>query len=707
MDFENFTQKLDRLNAFVSDSEILARDDGQRKRDCNILPDSEAYKGKKSDLEQEGRLLKVGILGRVKAGKSSFLNALLFDGKDILPKAATPMTAALCVLEYAPKPSVEIEFYNENDIQSIKEYADQYQRQLGELKQQKQKDLQSRRMQKTLQEIEEMAHKQAQIELKKSAEVLHASFEQYEMIKKSNISQSELEAEKTFDATSLESLKERLKEFVGSKGKYMPYTKSITLRLNEPLLENVQIIDTPGLNDPVPSRSKRTLEFLDRCDCAFVLTPAGQFADSNDMNLLDKLEKNAVVKAYLIASKVDIDLYGSEKKPNLDDTLKGIQTKLKGSIAKTLQKKNIEEVILNSNICVGINDNPSEGQLYALNQLRNAYPNDFNEANTESSLEKLSNKKLILNIFKDIKTAKEEILRKKLEETLKTDTENIEKYKQSLLDKLRGYRQKLESTDVESLQDEIKNLKIAKDKGKSALENEYMDSCDALENRLSEHLLNERREFFKVLEKKAESQVGTGSRTYSTSKWYNPFSWGSTETTTFTTVNAGAVRAAIMNTCEKLEELLTYETKKEIDKWRQKIRKELLETLRKKVEDKHIDAETFIKAIRLVTDAIDIPRVDYASHIPDELQKSGKLTGWEADEFIESVEKFANNFKNKSKKDIDNFIQKLKSTLRGYDLGSKIFDHLEQNLETLEKDLETKNETLKKYQKLEGDIEEC
>lgn len=76
------------------------------------------------------------------------------------------MTAALCVLEYAPKPSVEIEFYNENDIQSIKEYADQYQRQLGELKQQKQKDLQSRIMQKTPREIEEMAHKQAQIELK-------------------------------------------------------------------------------------------------------------------------------------------------------------------------------------------------------------------------------------------------------------------------------------------------------------------------------------------------------------------------------------------------------------------------------------------------------------------------------------------------------------------------------------------------------------
>ena len=52
------------------------------------------------EKEDEGRVLKLGILGRVKAGKSSLLNALVFNGNDVLPKAATPMTAALTILQY-------------------------------------------------------------------------------------------------------------------------------------------------------------------------------------------------------------------------------------------------------------------------------------------------------------------------------------------------------------------------------------------------------------------------------------------------------------------------------------------------------------------------------------------------------------------------------------------------------------------------------
>ena len=46
-----------------------------------------------SQLVEENRLLQIGVVGRVKAGKSSLLNALIFDGHAILPRAATPMTA--------------------------------------------------------------------------------------------------------------------------------------------------------------------------------------------------------------------------------------------------------------------------------------------------------------------------------------------------------------------------------------------------------------------------------------------------------------------------------------------------------------------------------------------------------------------------------------------------------------------------------------
>jgi len=42
----------------------------------------------------------VSVIGVVKAGKSSFLNCLLFEGKNLLPKAITPMTATLTIMEF-------------------------------------------------------------------------------------------------------------------------------------------------------------------------------------------------------------------------------------------------------------------------------------------------------------------------------------------------------------------------------------------------------------------------------------------------------------------------------------------------------------------------------------------------------------------------------------------------------------------------------
>ncbi len=77
-------------------------------------------------MQAENRGLKVGIIGRVKAGKSSLLNALIFDGKDVLPKAATPMTASLTILKYAQNLSAEVQFYNEKDMEELKRDHERY-----------------------------------------------------------------------------------------------------------------------------------------------------------------------------------------------------------------------------------------------------------------------------------------------------------------------------------------------------------------------------------------------------------------------------------------------------------------------------------------------------------------------------------------------------------------------------------------------------
>ncbi|GAA7918560.1 hypothetical protein HpBT059_11040 [Helicobacter pylori] len=95
------------------------------------------------EMQDTDKNLKVGIIGCVKAGKSSLLNALIFEGKDVLPKAATPMTASLTVLKYAKTLSAQVEFYSPKDILELKNEHARYEREFQriveeEVKKQKQ-----------------------------------------------------------------------------------------------------------------------------------------------------------------------------------------------------------------------------------------------------------------------------------------------------------------------------------------------------------------------------------------------------------------------------------------------------------------------------------------------------------------------------------------------------------------------------------------
>ncbi|GAA7544360.1 hypothetical protein JP0017_09570 [Helicobacter pylori] len=86
----------------------------------NVVIKTEELEKTIKGMQAENRGFKFGIIGRVKAGKSSLLNALIFDGKDVLPKAATPMTASLTILKYAQNLSTKAQFYNEKDMEGLK-----------------------------------------------------------------------------------------------------------------------------------------------------------------------------------------------------------------------------------------------------------------------------------------------------------------------------------------------------------------------------------------------------------------------------------------------------------------------------------------------------------------------------------------------------------------------------------------------------------
>ena len=89
----------------------------------------------KSNLQkasESGRKLIIGVIGAVKAGKSSFLNALLFDGEQYLPKAITPSTATLTKITYSDTPKAIVHFFDKEDWNQIEQNVAVYEGKLND-----------------------------------------------------------------------------------------------------------------------------------------------------------------------------------------------------------------------------------------------------------------------------------------------------------------------------------------------------------------------------------------------------------------------------------------------------------------------------------------------------------------------------------------------------------------------------------------------
>ena len=266
------------------------------------------------DVVDTNRTLKIGIVGGVKAGKSSFLNALLFRGKDILPKAATPMTAALTKISYSETPYAKIVFYEDKDWNAILQNAATFDERLetaiaNEKKRraEKQKSIYTRKLQNNMAAVQWDSLDQYTIErLKKNIdEEFRACKELAEMADTRGVAVNTLLGSDKEIPLS-DNLEADLKEYVGAEGKYTPFVKYIELGMNEPVLKDLEIIDTPGLNDPIVSRSIVTKRFLKNCDAAFLMSFCGQFMSAQDVTfLLKALPQEGIGHVVLIGSKFD------------------------------------------------------------------------------------------------------------------------------------------------------------------------------------------------------------------------------------------------------------------------------------------------------------------------------------------------------------------------------------------------------------------
>ena len=100
---------------------------------------------------------------------------------------------------------------------------------------------------------------------------------------------------------------EKLIEYVGADGKYISITKSVTVYYPKDYLKGVEIVDTPGFNDPIVSREERTKEFLKSADAVLMLLYAGQPFSSTDKSIIfDTVRGCGVAKILMGVNKYDI-----------------------------------------------------------------------------------------------------------------------------------------------------------------------------------------------------------------------------------------------------------------------------------------------------------------------------------------------------------------------------------------------------------------
>ncbi|GAA7222421.1 hypothetical protein HpCK27_01650 [Helicobacter pylori] len=86
----------------------------------------------------------------------------------------------------------------------------------------------------------------------------------------------------------------------------MPCTKAVEISLNNPNLKDLEVIDTPGVNDPIVSREERTKALLKDCHVVFIISPSNQFLTDSDMDLFDRVSnKEGLQEIYFVGSQAD------------------------------------------------------------------------------------------------------------------------------------------------------------------------------------------------------------------------------------------------------------------------------------------------------------------------------------------------------------------------------------------------------------------
>lgn len=224
----------------------------------------------------------IGITGVLSAGKSTFLNALL--GKEILGSSTIPETANLTILKYKDTESAEVFFWNTNEWEELKK-AGQYD--------------------KSLQSF-----------VVESERIFGDRLKSY-----------------IADTTKSESITlDKLSTYTSAnhESKLCNLVKEVALFTPLKFLQNgVEIVDTPGLDDPITKREEITKDYITQCDLLIHVMNASCVATQIDIDfILESLLGQNISRLLIVLTRIDL-IGEKELAQSLEYTKTSLATQLK------------------------------------------------------------------------------------------------------------------------------------------------------------------------------------------------------------------------------------------------------------------------------------------------------------------------------------------------------------------------------------------
>ena len=689
------------------------------------------------------RELRIAVVGQVKAGKSSFLNSLLFNGEEILPKAITPKTAALTIIKHGEKLRAEVEFYDSTEWQNILNNEQNYHQWIENERDRilnEQDGDNNRTPHRKKISFEKLSDDYFR---GKVPEIYASAHELVNMVNDRKIKTELYLGTKTaFEAETTSELSDQLNDYVGANGRYTPLVKCSFLYYNLPQLDGVEVVDTPGLNDPVLSRGQLTKKFLAKCDVAFLLSYANQFLDQSDMNLLHEQLPEAGIKDVIVAgSKFDLLLKGERRKHDsivkLLDNLEGsLRDRAKGEFNRRLQnasrdhERNMYSSILHSFEKVPVQfisamsyaasqhyDNPSDEEKRLIDELNSLYP-DSVEFDSETLLEfsNLGSNSSIQSTFNEKRSQKKRILAEKMDSFLAGQQEGLLRIREEIKkEALRG-KERLQNGDIHALEERAKQINSRLKGGQGKIELAFEEGISGIKKKLS-LLLTDMKEIstrFSRLDIKSEQKVEYYE--VSTSSWYNPFSWGSSETRSRTITYRYADTHEAINKVEEYVIASEKQLKKTICELidTAALKKDILEAVMKLFDlgDPDFDADnTIIIPVRIALAKIMVPDVelgdaDYTKEITSKFS-SGRVDENQV-EALRAAQRSAitavfKKFEATVSKESSRVITCLEKTQRDFTVD--LVKDIIADLDNLKKQLKERELTLNRYDELLAIVE--